>query len=107
MLMKTVVDRMYVKEVEGRGGGGGEKKGMNKVKVKASGGIKGLGDWKKMISAGAERVGTSAGVMIMREAQQEVEEGQSFYGEGMNDVGLGGLREVEASSGRRRSRGGN
>lgn len=77
LLMKTVVDKMYVKEgEEGGGGGGGEKKkkGMNKVKVKASGGIKGLGDWKRMINAGAERVGTSAGVAIMREAQREVEE---------------------------------
>lgn len=82
LLMKTVVDKMYVKEGEegvvgGGGGGGGEKKkkGMNKVKVKASGGIKGLGDWKKMINAGAERVGSSAGVAIMREAQREVDEG--------------------------------
>lgn len=78
LLMKTVVDKMYVKEVEEEGGGGevGEKKkGMNKVKVKASGGVKGLGDWKRMINAGAERVGTSAGVGIMREAQREVEEG--------------------------------
>ncbi len=78
--MKTVVDGMYVKEAEGEGegrggGGGGEKKEMNKVKVKASGGVKGLGDWKRMIRAGAERVGTSSGVGIMREAQREVEEG--------------------------------
>lgn len=74
--MKTVVDSMYVKEGEegGEVGGGGEKKGKNRVRVKASGGVKGLEDWKRMISAGAERVGTSAGVAIMREAQREVEE---------------------------------
>ena len=83
--MKTVVGT-YGKEgeeegeEEGRGGGGGgEKNGKNgknsRVRVKASGGVKGLGDWKRMISAGAERVGTSGGVGIMREAQQEVEKG--------------------------------
>lgn len=74
--MKTVVDSMYVKGGEEGGEvGGGEKKGKNRVRVKASGGVKGLEDWKRMISAGAERVGTSAGVAIMREAQREVEEG--------------------------------
>lgn len=74
--MKTVVDSMYVKGGEEGGKvGGGEKKGKNRVRVKASGGVKGLEDWKRMTSAGAERVGTSAGVAIMREAQREVEEG--------------------------------
>lgn len=91
LLMKTVVDKMYVKEVEEEGGGGGggevgeKKKGMNKVKVKASGGVKGLGDWKRMINAGAGRVGTSAGVGIMREAQREVEKGGNNYDEGINE----------------------
>lgn len=84
--MKTVINKIYMKEGEGEGGGGGgggeKKKGMNKVKVKASGGIKGLGDWKRMISAGAERVGTSAGVGIMREAEREGGGRQSCYGEG-------------------------
>lgn len=78
--MKTVVDNMYVKEGE-EGEGGGEKKRMNIVKVKASGGVKGLGDWKRMISAGAERVGTSSGVGIIREAQRGVEEGDIMASE--------------------------
>lgn len=81
--MKTVVGT-YGKEGEERGeeegrGRGGEKNGKNgknsRVRVKASGGVKGLGDWKRMIIAGAERVGTSGGVGIMKEAQQEVEKG--------------------------------
>lgn len=76
--MKTVVDR-YGKgeevEEEEEEGGGGQRNGKNRVRVKASGGVKALGDWKRMINAGAERVGTSAGVVIMKEAQREVEGG--------------------------------
>ncbi|MDM8528707.1 purine-nucleoside phosphorylase [Anaerolineales bacterium HSG24] len=37
--------------------------------VKASGGIKTLADAKNMIAAGANRIGTSTGVMIVQEAQ--------------------------------------
>lgn len=55
--MKTVVDKQFA--------------GGKRVKVKASGGVKELGDWKRMIGAGAERVGTSSGVGIVREAEME------------------------------------
>lgn len=78
--MKTVVDTFgkegeeEEKEEVGGGRGGDEKSGKSKVRVKASGGVKGFVDWKRMISAGAERVGTSAGVVIMREAQREEED---------------------------------
>ena len=37
--------------------------------VKAAGGIKTLEDLKKMVSSGATRIGASAGVKIMKEAQ--------------------------------------
>lgn len=57
LLMKTVVDKQFA--------------GGKRVKVKASGGVKELGDWKRMIGAGAERVGTSSGVGIVREAEME------------------------------------
>ena len=38
------------------------------VKVKASGGVKTAGECVRMMEAGAERIGTSSGVWIMREA---------------------------------------
>lgn len=60
-----VVDKQFA-EAEGKEDGK-EKKDKKRVKVKASGGIKGLADWKQMIGAGAERVGTSSGVGIVRE----------------------------------------
>ena len=41
------------------------------LKVKASGGIRTLADTKKMIEAGADRIGCSAGVRIIEEAGQE------------------------------------
>jgi deoxyribose-phosphate aldolase len=37
------------------------------LKVKASGGIRTLADFEKMIAAGAERIGTSSGAAILRE----------------------------------------
>lgn len=43
------------------------------VKVKASGGIKTLGDCVRMMEAGAERIGTSSGIWIMKEARDTVE----------------------------------
>ncbi len=43
------------------------------VKVKASGGVKTLGDCVRMMEAGAERIGTSSGVWIMEEARRRVE----------------------------------
>lgn len=39
------------------------------IKVKASGGIRSLADARAMIQAGAERIGTSAGVKILQEAK--------------------------------------
>ena len=38
-----------------------------RIKVKASGGIKNLDDTLKMIDAGANRIGTSAGIKIIEE----------------------------------------
>lgn len=40
--------------------------------VKASGGVRSLADAKKMIAAGATRIGTSAGIKIVQEAEGEV-----------------------------------
>lgn len=40
----------------------------NKIKIKASGGIKNLEDAHKMVNAGAERLGTSNGVKIAEES---------------------------------------
>jgi deoxyribose-phosphate aldolase len=41
------------------------------VKIKASGGIRNLEQARAMISAGADRIGTSAGIRIARELQQK------------------------------------
>ena len=43
----------------------------NLVHVKASGGIRDAATFKKMVSAGAERIGTSAGVSIIKEFEKE------------------------------------
>ena len=83
--MKAVVDKQYAEGKE-KGDGKGTEEGKReneeeeegrkkRVKVKASGGVKRLGDWKRMIGAGAERVGTSSGVGIVREEEREREEG--------------------------------
>lgn len=42
------------------------------VKVKAAGGIRDAKTFKQMIAAGAERIGTSAGVAIIEELKQEL-----------------------------------
>ena len=42
------------------------------VKVKAAGGVRTLEDALKMIEAGAERIGTSAGVKIVEELKQQI-----------------------------------
>ena len=42
----------------------------DKIKVKASGGIKSLDDALNMIEAGAERIGTSASVKILKELEE-------------------------------------
>jgi len=42
-----------------------------RIQVKAAGGIRDFASCRDMIAAGAERIGTSAGVVIMREWQEE------------------------------------
>lgn len=58
----------------------GKKLGKENMKVKASGGVRTLEDAKVMLSAGAERIGASAGVAIMKE----------FLGEGASTGGGSG-----------------
>ena len=43
------------------------------IGVKASGGIRNAGDARKMVEAGANRLGTSSGVNIIREWRAEAE----------------------------------
>lgn len=65
----------FVKTSTGFGGGGATVKDVSLMKktvgdnmqIKASGGIKTLSDVKKLIEAGADRIGASAGVAIMKE----------------------------------------
>lgn len=45
----------------------GKKLGRERMKVKASGGVRTLGDAKEMLDVGAERIGASAGVAIIKE----------------------------------------
>jgi deoxyribose-phosphate aldolase len=47
------------------------------MKVKASGGVRGMEDAKRMLEAGASRIGTSSGVWIMQEARKVKEGSQS------------------------------
>ena len=47
-----------------------KKAGAGRIKVKASGGIRTLADAEKMIEAGADRIGASASVKIMKEYYQ-------------------------------------
>ncbi len=56
----TVKDVMLMKSVVG-----------DQVKIKASGGIRDYATAKKMIDAGAERLGASAGVLILKGASQD------------------------------------
>ena len=41
--------------------------------IKAAGGIRSYADAKKMISAGATRIGASAGIQILKEAKELTE----------------------------------
>lgn len=54
--------------------------GGNMMKVKASGGIRGYEDAKKMIELGAERIGASSGVTIIREALDLEKNGRILTG---------------------------
>ena len=42
------------------------------VKVKAAGGIRSADTFKKMVAAGAQRIGTSSGIAIIDELKQEL-----------------------------------
>lgn len=65
----------FVKTSTGFGGGGATEADVKlmratvseAVKVKASGGVRNLHDLKVMVAAGADRIGASAGVAIMKE----------------------------------------
>jgi deoxyribose-phosphate aldolase len=52
----------------------------HQLQVKASGGVKGVDDAKKMVAAGASRIGASVGVKIVREAKGLSTEGASAQG---------------------------
>ncbi|TSJ92245.1 deoxyribose-phosphate aldolase [Gilliamella apicola] len=47
------------------------------VKVKAAGGIRNADTFKKMIAAGAERIGTSAGIAIIEEIKKDLQTTQA------------------------------
>ena len=72
----------FVKTSTGFAGGGAEVRHIelmkrtigNRLSVKASGGIRTLRDVLAMIDAGADRIGASAGVSIMKEAQKTPDE---------------------------------
>lgn len=51
----------------------------NNVKVKAAGGIRDLETFKEMIACGAERIGTSSGIEIIKQLNLELLESGSSY----------------------------
>jgi len=76
--VKVVINggAQYVKTATGFFGGATvemvkrlHKTAENQIKVKASGGIKSLADMEALIEAGAERIGTSSSVAIMKEIE--------------------------------------
>ncbi|KAF4310406.1 Deoxyribose-phosphate aldolase/phospho-2-dehydro-3-deoxyheptonate aldolase [Botryosphaeria dothidea] len=50
----------------------GRSEGKERMWVKASGGVRGLESARKVLLAGAERIGTSSGVPILKEAREAV-----------------------------------
>lgn len=72
----------YVKTSTGFKGGGATEEHVNlmrkavgdKLKVKASGGVKTVKDCVAMMEAGADRIGTSNGVWIMEEAKTLIDQ---------------------------------
>ncbi|KAK7731341.1 hypothetical protein SLS57_001277 [Botryosphaeria dothidea] len=50
----------------------GRSEGKERMWVKASGGVRGLDSARKVLLAGAERIGTSSGVPILKEAREAV-----------------------------------
>lgn len=77
----TLAKANFVKTSTGFGTGGANahdvslmKESISKdMKVKASGGVRSLSDALTMIEAGAERIGASSGVQIMKELQEKGE----------------------------------
>jgi deoxyribose-phosphate aldolase len=70
-LMVTAAEYLSTKTSSNRGSpvrGGGRK-----MEVKASGGVRSWEDARKMLEAGATRLGTSSGVWIMQEGRKSVE----------------------------------
>ncbi|KAK7537251.1 uncharacterized protein J3D65DRAFT_553509 [Phyllosticta citribraziliensis] len=54
--------------------------GAGKMFVKASGGVRSVGELKRVVAVGAGRIGTSSGVKIVREARGEGVDGQAASG---------------------------
>lgn len=75
----TLAKADFVKTSTGFGTGGATEHDValmrnsisSNMKVKASGGVRNLEDAKKMIAAGAERIGASSGAQIMKELKGE------------------------------------
>lgn len=73
--LAVAADADFVKTSTGFAGGGATVEDValmrktvgNEAKVKASGGIRTLADFRAMVSAGADRIGASASVAIVRE----------------------------------------
>ncbi|KAF2643318.1 deoxyribose-phosphate aldolase [Massarina eburnea CBS 473.64] len=81
-LMVTAAEYLSTKTPSN--GGSPVRAGGKKMEVKASGGIRGLEDARKMLEAGATRLGTSSGVWIMQEGRSVVEQ-KKKGNEGNND----------------------
>ncbi|KAL1631867.1 hypothetical protein SLS56_004229 [Neofusicoccum ribis] len=67
----------------------GRGEGEGRMWVKASGGVRGLASAREMLTAGAERIGTSSGVAILKDAR-EVVGADGVVGEGKREEGAGG-----------------
>lgn len=70
-LMVTAAEYLSVKTESN--GGSPVRGGGRKMEVKASGGIRDLESARKMLEAGATRLGTSSGVWIMQEGRKVIE----------------------------------
>ncbi|KAJ4286107.1 hypothetical protein N0V90_013456 [Kalmusia sp. IMI 367209] len=70
-LMVTAAEYLSTKTKSN--GGSPVRGGGKKMEVKASGGIRGLEDARRMLEAGATRLGTSSGVWIMQEGRKVVQ----------------------------------
>ncbi|GME66515.1 deoxyribose-phosphate aldolase [Neofusicoccum parvum] len=67
----------------------GRGEGEGRMWVKASGGVRGLASAREMLTAGAERIGTSSGVAILKDARGVVG-ADGVVGEGKREEGAGG-----------------